>query len=75
VLSRNIKLQYVARSKISHKIKHYSDTVFLEHKLSILSLPELDQLHHFSSITITPSKLSITSQLQLFCAKNIKLQL
>jgi len=41
--------------------------------------PELDQLHHFSSITIiitiTLSNLSITLQLQLFCAKNIKLQL
>jgi len=33
----------------------------------------LDQLHHFSSITITLSNLSIT--LQLFCAKNMKLQL
>jgi len=35
-------------------------------------LPELDQLHYFSSITITiaitPSNLSITLQLQLFCA-------
>jgi len=40
-------------------------------------MPELDQSHHFSSITIiitiTHSNLSIT--LQLFCAKNIKLQL
>jgi len=38
---------------------------------------ELDQLHHFKSITITitPSNLSITLQLQLFCANKIKLQL
>jgi len=43
----------------------------------VVETPELDQLHRFNSITIiitiTLSNLSIT--LQLFCAKNIKLQL
>jgi len=38
-----------------------------------LPTPELDQLHDVSSITITPSNLSITSQ--LLCAKKITITL